>query len=463
MRRLIAALAVCAVTAAAQTPPPSFLPLTSKRVALTHVRVIDGTGAPARAGQTILVRDGLIEAVGNAADITVPAGYETLDLPGHTVIPGLVGMHEHLFYPSANPVYSEMAVSFPRLYLASGVTTARTGGGLENHTDLTVKKWIDEGRPGWVGPDLHITAGYLEGPGAFTPQMLELRKPNDAKAFVDYWALVGATSFKAYMHITRAELAAAVKAAHARRLQVAGHLCSVGFREAAAIGIDTLEHGLIEDGEIVPGKKPDQCPDITPAILENLDIQGDLVKQIIRDLVQHHVAITSTLAVFEVAPPIQQRFLDALSPQTAANYQASRDRLSENSRHRSELEVKKEQEFERAFVAAGGLLVAGADPTGNGSTLAGYGDQRNIELLVGAGFTHVQAIQIATLNGAQQLGISKQTGSVAAGKQADLAVIEGDPSANIEDIRNVRIVFRKGIAYDSAKLIESVKGLVGLR
>lgn len=464
--RFLLLLCFAAASAFSQSTPPAFLRTPAKRIALTHVQLIDGTGAPVLANQTIIIRDGRIESLGDATSTPVPAGYETLDLPGHTVIPGLVGMHEHLFYPSANPIYSEMAVSFPRLYLASGVTTARTGGGLENHTDIMVKKWIDSGRTvggPWVGPDLHITAGYLEGPGAFTPQMLELKGPADAVAFVNYWANAGATSFKAYMHITRAELAAAVKTAHSRHLPVTGHLCSVGFREAAAIGIDNLEHGLIEDGELVSGKKPDECPEVTAPVLEQVDINGEQVKQIIHDLVQHHVAVTSTLAVFEVAPPIEQRFLDALSPQTAANYQAARARLSESSRRRSALEVQKEQAFERAFVAAGGLLVAGCDPTGNGSTLAGFGDQRNIELLVDAGFSPVEAIRIATLNGARLLGIDARTGSVAPGKQADLAVIEGNPAANISDIENVRIVFRNGVAYDSAKLIESVRGLVGRR
>jgi imidazolonepropionase-like amidohydrolase len=455
--RLVVAVAALASLASAQ----SFVRVNGP-VALVHVRLIDGTGAPARANQTILLRNGLIEAIGDADKLTVPHDFSFQDLPNYTVIPGLVGMHEHLFYPSGGgaPIYIEHALSFPRLYLASGVTTARTGGGLEVQTDLMVKKWIDSGR--YTGPDMHITAGYLEGPGSFTPQMLELRGPEDAKAFVEYWAGLGATSFKAYMHITRAELSAAIVAAHARGLKVTGHLCSVGFREAAELGIDNLEHGLVVDGEIVPGKKPDECPPVTAAALQRVNVGNDTVQQIIRDLVQHHVAVTSTLAVFEIAPPLQQRFLDALSPQNAAEYRAARERLPEASKKLSALRIEKEQQFERAFVKAGGLLMAGADPTGNGSALAGFADQRNIELLVAAGFSPAEAIRIATLNGAQFLGFEKRIGSIAPGKQADLAVIEGDPSARISDIENVRIVFRNGVGYDSGKLLDSVKGMVGL-
>ncbi len=439
-----------------------FVRVNSKTVALTHVRVIDGTGGPEKSNQTIVISGGRIQAVGTSGEVQIPAGAEVLDLVGHTVIPGLVGMHEHLFYPSFGgvPIYTEHAYSFPRLYLASGVTTARTGGGLEVQTDLMVKKWIDQGRS--PGPKMHITAGYLEGPGSFTPQMLELRDAQDAKAFVEYWAGRGATSFKAYMHITRAELESAVTAAHARKLKVTGHLCSVGFREAAALGIDNLEHGLIVDSEFDPAKRPDECPTPSAAQLAALDIASAPVQQTIRELVQHNVAVTSTLAVFEVAPPLQQRFLDALSPQAALNYLSARDKLPETAHKTSALRVRKEVDFERAFVKAGGLLMAGADPTGNGSALAGFADQRNIELLVAGGFSVAEAVRIATLNGAKFLGLDDQIGTVTVGKCADLAVIEGDPSSHVEDIGKVRIVFKDGVGYDSAKLLDSVRGMVGM-
>jgi adenine deaminase len=119
-------------------------------------------------------------------------------------------------------------------------------------------------------------------------------------------------------------------------------------------------------------------------------------------------------------------------------------------------------QFERNFVKAGGVLLAGEDPTGNGGILAGFGDQREVELLVEAGFTPVQAIQIATANGAAFLGASEHIGSLLPGKQADLVVIHGDPSTTIADIEKVEIVFKDGVGYDSAKLIKSVRNSVGL-
>jgi imidazolonepropionase-like amidohydrolase len=439
-----------------------FIQIDAPVVALEHVRVIDGTGAAALEDQTMVIDHGRILTVGRAGDVRVPDGAQRLALADHTVIPGLVGMHEHLFYPSFGgiPLYIEQGMSFPRLYLASGVTTARTAGTLEAYTDLNIKKMIDAGR--MPGPKMQICVGYLEGKGSFAPQMPELTGPEDARSFVDYWASQGATSFKAYMHITRAELEAAIAAAHAHGLKLTGHLCSVGFREAAAMGIDNLEHGLVVDTEFVPGKTPDVCPADPYGSLASLDMNGEAVQQTIRELVQHNVAVTSTLAVFEDAPPLQQRFVDVLSPDTLRNYLTERARLSDGAKKMSATFVQKELEFERAFVKAGGLLTAGCDPTGNGSALAGFGDQRNVELLVEGGFTPVEAIRIATLNGAKFLGMDDRIGSIAAGKQADLVVIDGNPAARIADIEKVKLVFKDGVGYDPGKLIDSVRGQVGL-
>ncbi len=441
-----------------------FVTVDAPVVALQHVRVIDGTGAAAREDQTIVIDHGKIAAMGPAASTPAPAGAQTLDLNGQTIIPGLVGMHEHLFYPSGGgiPIYNEQAFSFPRLYLASGVTTARTAGSLEPYTDLNVKRIVDAGR--MPGPKLFITGPYLEGPGSIAgPQMHELSGPEDAVRTVEYWVSEGATSFKAYMNITLAELKAAVDAAHQHGIKVTGHLCSIGFREAAALGIDNLEHGLLVDTEFHPGKQPDICPPqgVTRGEIARLDIASAPVRDMIADLVQHHVAITSTLAVFEAfdgsRPPLEQRFLDALTPEAQVSYLGSRARAQAGSFLPM---LKKELEFEYAFVKAGGLLIAGADPTGNGGALAGFADQRNIELLVEGGFTPIEAIQIATSNGARYLGELDHIGTISSGKQADLVVIDGNPAARIADIRKVKLVFKDGAGYDPAKLLDSIRGAV---
>jgi imidazolonepropionase-like amidohydrolase len=443
-------------------------------IALTHVRVIDGTGANPLEDQTIVISGGKITSIDSSATARVESNAQVIDLKGYTALPGLVGMHDHMFFPMGGtpPMYSNMGTSFPRLYLALGVTTIRTTGSVAPYTDLEIKRLIDAGR--MIGPKMHITGPYLEGRGSFTPVMHELTGPDDARRMVNFWADQGATSFKAYMNITRDELRAAVEEAHKRGLKVTGHLCSIGFREAAEIGIDNLEHGLFPDSEFVPNKQPDKCPGAAVnASLRQLDMNGDSVKETIRTLVAKNVALTSTLPVFEAGAPLTQsgigaasavlnpRMLNVMNSDARVRYLTNRARIAADSP--TPALVRKSMDFERAFVAAGGLLIAGLDPTGNGGVVAGFGDLREVELLVEGGFTPLEAIKIASFNGAKFLGEDARIGSIAVGKQADLMIVKGNPAANISDIEKVEIVFKDGVGYDSEKLIQSVQGLVGIR
>src|SRR6266567_3404598 len=480
MRKIALAVSCCLLLPSlcwSQAPPKlsaevrSFVKEDAPVVALAHVRVIDGTGAVPRADQTLVVANGKITAMGDAASTKIPEGAKVLDLKGYTVIPGLVGMHDHMYYPAPGgppALYPEHAASFPRLYLAGGVTSIRTTGSVEPYSDLELKRAIDEGK--MAGPKIHVTGPYLEGPGAFALQMHQLKDAEDARRTVEFWIAQGVTSFKAYMNITPEELAAATKAAHAHGIKVTGHLCSVGFREAAALGIDDLEHGLVVDTEFLPGKKPGLCPNPAEAdkALLPLEVTNGPIHEMIRDLVAHHVAITSTLPVFETfvpnRAPLDARILDAMLPEARISY-LRRCALISDGAAKSDWPAlfKKELEFEREFVRQGGMLLAGLDPTGYGGVIAGFGDQREVELLLEEGFTPVEAIHIATSNGAEFLDELDKIGTLAVGKQADLVVIDGDPSGNIKDIEKVETVFKDGVGYDAAKLIESVRGLVGLR
>ena len=461
-----------------------FVSVDSPVVVLNHVRVIDGTGAAAKEDQAVMIANGKIQAIGPAASLRVdkPSGPnspnpEILDRTGYTVIPGIVGMHDHLYYTDSAAVQRaggrlgepglfvmEIPYTAPRLYLAAGVTTMRTTGSLEPYTDLKVKSRIDANL--MPGPNMDATAPYLEGAPTIFAQMHELIGPDDAKRMVDYWAAEGMTSFKAYMNITREELGVAIQEAHANKMKLTGHLCSVTWPEAVALGIDDFEHGpIFADTEFVTDKKPDVCPQGGSAAWAKQDVNGAPVQELIRNLVSHHVAVTSTLPVFEAGAPgrpkLQRRMLDAMSAESAQSYLTLRASVSLDSPMTSLM--RKEMDFEVAFAKAGGLLLAGPDPTGNGGVLPGFGDQREIELLVEAGFTPIEAIQIGTQNGAIYLGQQDRIGTLAAGKQADLVLIKGDPSKNIDDIENVETVFKSGIGYDSKKLIDSVRGQVGIR
>lgn len=480
--RVFACILMCISVSAAVAQSPAllkpFLKEDAPVIVLNNVRVIDGTGGPSRENMRVDIEHGKITNVQSAQlRNAFPPNAKVLDLSGRTIFPGLVGMHEHLFYttpldPQDGVAYfGEAPDSAPRLYLAAGVTTARTAGSVEPYTDLELKKMIDAGQ--LPGPKLQITAPYLEGPGSFTPQMHELKDAADAGRTVDYWAEEGATSYKAYMHITPDELKAAIDHAHARVLKITGHLCSIGFTEAASLGIDNLEHGLVVDTEFYSGKKPGQCPSSRAAEMEmakSLDVESAPVQQMIQDLVAHHVAVTSTLAVFESFVPehlplaweLKQKQL--MAPQTWTSVLEMRANLETRAAQSPwAVLLKKEMQFERDFAKAGGLLMAGCDPTGFGGILAGFGDQRGLELLVEAGFTPVEAIHIATENGATWLGEDSATGTIAVGKAADIVVVNGNPAEKISDVENVETVFKDGVGYDPAKLKDSVQGLAGIR
>jgi imidazolonepropionase-like amidohydrolase len=457
-----------------------FVSVSAPVFALTHVRVIDGTGAPARANQTIVIEHGKITAIGNDG-IAIPADAKRIDLSGHTVFPGLVGMHDHLFYiarpnlgvqngqPHSDPplIVPEMAFSAPRLYLANGVTTLRTTGSVEPYTDLNLKHDIDAGK--LPGPHLDVTGPYLEGSNSPFIQMHFLRGAEDAKNTVAFWADQGVTSFKAYMNITRAELKAAVDAAHSLGLKITGHLCAVTYREAAEIGIDDLEHGFFVNTEHDPGKSEDKCTDSDGlATLYAMDPKGSEAKDLIKDLVAHHVAVTSTLPVFEqMVPnhsPLWSKAMDTLSPQAKHDYMLLREHtnaLPADQAKKRAVTFQHGMAMEREFVAAGGLLLAGPDPTGNGGVVPGFGDLREVELLVEEGFMPEQAIRIASYDGALYLGLQDRIGSIARGKDADLVIVKGDPSKNIDDIENVETVFKDGVGYDTQALLKSVQGRYG--
>jgi imidazolonepropionase-like amidohydrolase len=434
--------------------------------------LIDGKGNAAKPHQTIIIINGKIDWVGDDAKSIIPKGAVTIDLNGKVIMPGLVMMHEHMYISahSIEPRYAnlrQLPFTFPRLYLAAGATTIRTCGSIEPYSDIRIKKDIDLGL--LPGPNIELTAPYIEGKSTRFPQMKENKTPSDAAAFVNYWADQGFTSFKAYMGVDKLTLKAAIDAAHKRQLKITGHLDIVTYKEAAALGMDNLEHGFMASTDFAAGKKENEPPAAGSAYkaLSNLDIQSDSVKQFIQFLIDKKMSITSSLAVFEGATTTQplpnQEALNAMSPDTRDFYL---QRLTATKSAKGPTVYDKAYanatKMEKMFYDMGGLLSVGTDPTGNGGTIAGYGNWRAIELLVEAnGFTPLQAIKIATLNGAIALGFDKTIGTIETGKSADLLIIDGDPTKNISNLRKVQYVFKNGVGYNSKKLFESVKGKVG--
>jgi len=432
-------------------------------IAFTHCYLADVIHKTVLNDESILIAHGIIIKTGKTKAVQIPHSATIIDCTGKTILPGFVLLHEHMFYPAASvsPYYvhfKQLPVSFPRLYLACGVTTARTAGSVEPYSDLSLKKEIDTHQI--IGPSLYLTAPYMEGEGGFAPQMHEITTTEEAKRFVNFWADEGFTSFKAYMNLNRSVLKAAIDAAHARGLKITGHLCAVTYREAAEMGIDQLEHGFFAATDFIPGKQEDACvSEINP--FKHIDPRGKDAKDLIDVLVKHKVILTSTLAVFEgicKQDTITQQVLDAMAPDTRDMY------LKYYSHERSadmDSAMVKEFIMEKEFADAGGLLTAGTDPTGNGDVLAGYGSLRAIELLTKEGFTPIEAIRIATYNGSVALQAQQNIGSIEVGKHADLVVIDGNVADNITNIEKTEWVFKDGVGFNSQKILQGLKGQVG--
>ena len=477
-KTLTALLIVCLLTSPAfsqmkfSDETKKFIEYNAAATVFKNSLLIDGKGNPARPHQTVIISNGKIDWVGDDADAINPKDAYIIDLNGRAIIPGLVMLHEHMYISahSIEPRYlnlKQLPFTFPRLYLAAGATTIRTCGSIEPYSDLRIKKDIDLGL--LPGPNMELTAPYIEGKSTRFPQMNENKTPADAAAFVNYWADQGFTSFKAYMGVDKPTLKAAIDAAHKRQLKITGHLDIVTYKEAALLGMDNVEHGFMASTDFAIGKKENEPPAAGTAIksLSNLDIQSDSVKKFIQFLIDKKMSITSSLAVFEGSTTTQPRpnaeAVNAMSPDTRDFYlQRLVSAKSVTGPTDYDKAFAKAAKMEKIFYDMGGLLSVGTDPTGNGGTLAGYGNWRAIELLVEAdGFTPLEAIKIATLNGSIALGLDKTIGTIENGKAADLLIIDGDPSKNISEIRKVQYVFKNGIGYNSKKLFESVKGKVG--
>ncbi|HMB91313.1 MAG TPA: amidohydrolase family protein [Rhodothermales bacterium] len=428
-------------------------------IALVDVKIFDGAGHLPAPNQTIVIERGRIAEVGPVDSVAIPEGAKMLRLTGRTVIPGLIGMHDHTHMPGI----TFMGYTASRLWLASGVTTVQTAGSAEPEAELALTRAIEAGEA--VGPTIFPTAPYITGPGGNGP-MPKPATEEEARALVREWSDGGATWFKLYRHVEPHIAAAVIDEAHARGRKVTGHLCSLTFREAALMGIDSIEHGLIAASDFVADKPLGECVSTRHAATE-IEMSDPRVAGLINLLVREDVTLTSTLAIIEShfshRPQGDERTLALLSPEWRQRYQGRQARLATEdagTMMTPEL-LAKFMAFERLFVQAGGHLVMGPDPGRH--VLPGYGNQRGFELLVEAGFTVPEALEIATANGAEALGIAHEVGRVAQGYVADLVILNGDLAAEPSVIRDIEVVFKDGMGFNPKKLIADVQGQVGYR
>jgi imidazolonepropionase-like amidohydrolase len=443
-----------------------FIVDSAETTALVDATLFDGTGGPVKTHQTVIISSGLISQVGRTEDIHPPAGANIVNCAGKTLIPGLVMLHEHFYYTILlDQLFNvqEMPFSFPRMYLAGGATTIRTAGCIEPQTDLAIQRMINQGT--MIGPDVDVTAPYIERKGWDIPSMFLIRDSAEAATMAAFWADRGCTSFKMYTHATVEDLMATSRVAHKRGLKVTGHLGTITYREAAEAGIDDLEHGFFASSDFDHQRKNHEFnePREFQALID-LDVNSPEMKSLIQLLVSKHVALTSTLPVF--GQYLNEELIlgageKALIPSALDSVKSRLNRRQKNVSGVARL-FNKDIAWEKQFFDAGGLLVAGTDPTGSGGVLPGYGTRTEIEYLVKGGFSITQAIQVCTLNGARYLGKEKLIGSIEPGKRADIVVLNGSLETDIHNIRNTEIVFKQGVGYDSRKIFESVNGHVGM-
>jgi imidazolonepropionase-like amidohydrolase len=451
-----------AITASAQTGQPASaqdvaMPLLRgiSRVALRNVRLIDGTGAPARLNQTLIIESGRIAAVGGGAEIAIPEGTHTLDLDGRTVLPGFVMLHEHMVHGSENGKTHPEPFTSPRLFLAFGLTTIRTAGTDDPYLELNLKRKVDRGEV--PCPELHLTGPFLSGEGGL-PQDKVVRDAEDGRRVVRYWASEGFTSFKATQDISKDALAGVIDEAHSLGLTVTAHLGggsgappSMTCREAVELGIDNLEHAF------------GPCTRIPTEDL-GTDPRGPRAQSLIRLLIERNVVLTFTPVTGGL--PLSPDQVELLHPVRRERYEREQSAVADGSATfgRNQAALQLSAQLTLAFARAGGRLVLGSDPDALGEgRMPGVANHDSIKRAVRIGFSPLETIRMATLSGATFLGIQSRTGSIAVGKEADLQVVRGAPDQDIRDIDNVEIVFANGIAYDPALLLSRVKGLVGSR
>lgn len=440
-----------------------YVSLDSGTVAIVGVTLIDGRGGAAKKDQTVVIRDGRIADVYAGKKST--AGAYVIDGTGQTLIPGMVGMHDHLFYTAAGGHANQMGFTAPRLYLASGVTTIRTTGGRSPYAEINLRKVVDSG--GVPGPRIHVTTPYLTG-GNGGGSMFASDDPAAARRFVAYWASEGVTWVKFYTDVSRATMKAAIDEAHKHGMKATGHLCSVTFNEAIDLGLDDFAHGVLTATDFVSDKQVDKCPSNVYKLTDSLSRSDTpAARALIAKMVKSKVSMTTTMAIFEALyphrPVTDERSLELMEPAVRTAYIANRQFIDSVPDYIFTKDgFARALAFDKAFFDAGGLLANGVDPTGNGGALPGFGDQRGYELLREAGLSAEQAVQVVSYNGAKILGVADKLGSVEKGKLADLVLLQGDLTADPAVIRKVVTVFKDGYGYDPKKLIDAVRGRVGI-
>ncbi|WP_209309980.1 amidohydrolase family protein [Salinimicrobium oceani] len=426
-----------------------------KAILIKNIKLIDGTGGPVLKERSVLVENGVFRMIGHSSDFQALKDVTIVDGKGKTMIPGLVGVHNHLHIPGF-PFIGEVA---SKLYLASGVTTIQTCGAASAKREIALAKKIAAGEA--IGPEIIPSGPYITGKGG-NPNMIIPQNEIHLRDTIRFWANQGVKWLKVYRNIEPEFLKIVIDEAHKRNLKVTGHLCSVTFKEASEMGIDAIEHGFNSVSYFRSNKKTGTCSG-TREYIDTLDMQSKEVDDLLHRLVKNGTALTSTLSIYEASIP-SRRFIDERSAEImAASFREDFQHLKDQPDQKEinairEKRFKRIMEFEYRFYQKGGILSAGVDAGRH--VLPGFGDKRNFLLLLEAGFTTLEAINIMTKNGALKLGRS-DIGTIEPGKRADFVILDGDLELDPKVIEKTEKVYSNGKPYDPEVILESLKGKYG--
>lgn len=433
-----------------------YLKYDADTIAFTNVTIIDGTGGAIKYNQTLLVEGDSLSAIGQGDEIIIPENATIIDANRNTIIPGFIGMHNHLHIPQF-PDITEVAV---KLYLASGVTTIQTCGAASPYVELDFALNIARGNK--IGPDIVPSAPFIDGEGG-NPNMIIPRNETHLRDTMQHWLKQGVKWFKVYRNITPENLQIVIDEAHKNGAKVKGHLCSVTFEEATKLGIDGIEHGLNSTSDFRTNKGYGVCGGDLE-YMDTITVASPKVRNLLRLMNANNVVLTSTLSIFEASIPnrgyADHRSLKVMSPYLINQYTERRKAFEEQLKdHTRNDRLERIMQFAYQYYKLGGLLCSGVDAGRH--IVPGFGDQRNYELLIEAGFLPEEAIQVMTGNGALALELP-DIGTIQEGKRADFIVLNGNLPEDASVIKKVDAVFKKGVGYDPQKILKDTVGKLGL-
>lgn len=423
-------------------------------LALVGGSVIDGTGAGPQPA-TVLIRGDRIEAVG--PEVRIPRSAEVLDIAGNTVVPGLIDMHGHMYAVGGNQFEAYAA-----LFLAGGVTTTFSPADFDPEGMVVFRDRVARGEA--VGPTVLTAGPYFDHDPSMVGWIEGVGSVEEAISKFESWK-DRIDAVKVYTNITEEELGALADVAHAKGLKMTGHLGGqVPTLRAIELGIDGLEHGIFAISEISDAGQADPLNDQYCALAE-VDLDGPVMETLIRAMVENGVWITPTIVTLQsihpaFEPPVEG-WLDYLSPELGEMMAQAPAYLDEEGAACLDAALANQLEFVRRVHQRGGLVVAGTDPV-SPKLVPGYGLHAEMANFVRAGLSPLDAISLASRNGAVALGLADEIGTLEPGKRADLVVVQGDPTSDITRIGSTVWVFKAGVRYDPTVLRESAKGKIGL-